>query len=645
MITPTYEYINLLYEQTLTERATTVRQQMDEDARAAYFDTKAVDFPTEIRNPVAIALRMPYDVVQRLKGILSRDPFIKIEPIGLSEKAQSLTSVMEAGTNALFEQLEREAPYNTVFSKIKEDQIIYGRAYGKLLYAPDHWASYNAWVKDSMPELSESAQKLDSAEDVVRALRKIDGEARDIKTLTLLPLALRHMSAPSTFPILGTTSEYLYLSKKRVKEIIVGLEDRIYEGAPILLQQYLEAPDDVARARLLMQEVDYIEYYSNTHFAYAIKGSVYGSDKAGEMIRCEEHGYRMNPVVEFVGDTTSDPEYPYMGMMYPIIGIARGMNDLMSQMFTNIRHWVWTTLFLESKMINPGDGVRPEPFDIAYGQINPMYEGEKFTSLSQLLGPLNLEVPQLWNFLRGLFSLMTLSPVLSGIAEGDVSAGYAINSLRQGALTRWGTLVNNYNRGRELLAQLALNIIKYRIGETVVVHTGLKGNSKRSIIELDPTDFPDKVFFNADYQLKLPVDLAANVQIARMATEMRGTRPPLMSDSWARALLEDEAPEQTEAEIMKQEWKYSPAAWAFFTQKVLEEAGIALAPSPEDEAAAMLEMGSMDLPPNARAAMQQYLGEQQGGLGQGLANAQGMQESMGGRAAGQSRQPGGPNLP
>lgn len=651
---PTFAYINALYEETLRETSTQTRVTMDTESREIYLDTSLVQFPENIKEPVKIALRMTFDVVQRLKGILSKEPFLKVVDIGLTEVAQKLTSTLEKGINALFEQLEKESPYSNVFDKVREDQIIYGRAYTSLMYSPDQWATYNAWVKEALPELQKEAQKLENTEDVLKALKKLNNDKTiETKSLSLLPLALRHKPAVNMYPISGTNgpSEYIYLGKKRVKDILEGLEDGTFESAPMLLERYNNQNDDAARARLLMTEVEYLEYYSSTYFAYILRGSIFGRGNKGELIRCEEHKYRMNPIIEWLGDSTSDIEHPYISMIYSIVGIARGMNDLMSQMMTNVRHWVWTTLFLKSDIMSPGEDTRQEAFPIAYGQINPLYKGEELESLSRLIGPLNVEIPTLWNFLRGLFSLMTLSPVLSGIAEGDVSAGYAINSLRQGALTRWGALVNNYNRSKEVLGQLALNIIKYRVGESVVIHTGLKGDSKRSVIELDPTEFPEKVFFQADYQLKLPVDLAANMQIARMGTEMRGSRPPLMPDSWARALLEDESPDQTESEIMKQEWKYTPEAWAFFTKKVLEQAGLALEPSPADQTSALLELQGMNLPESARAAMQKYAQGQSvlpnPGLGQGLANAQGAQESMGqgGRAAGQAVQPGGPQMP
>ena len=648
---PTYEYIVALWAEIENDSATQVRRAMDAEAKEIYFDTVAVDFPEDLSNPVKLCLRLVYDVMQRIKGVLSTEPKITLEDMGVSQVAQRLSRKIESGVNALFNQMEHEAPRRIVRPKIREDQIGVGRGYGKLMYAPDQWASYDAWVRDTLPELQSQAKKFETAEEVEKALKAIRGFEVDEKAYTLLPLAFRHIFAPSVYPVPGSVEEYIVFSRRRVKEILAGLDKGIYEGAPKLVEAYNRQSAGAARAQFEMQEVDFLEYYSDTHFAYIAKGGPYagwGENKSGELIRLEEHGYRMCPIVEFPGDTTSDPEHPYMGMFYPVIGIVKGLNDLMSQMFTNIRHWRWLTLFQQMKgVVNPGDdSERPKPYPIAIGKINPMYEGETLLSLANLIGPLNIEIPQLWGFLRDLFSEMTLAPVLAGIAAGGVTSGYPMALQRQNALTRWNNLVQNYNRGVERLAVLALNIIKYRVGESVVVHTGLAGESRKAIIELDPKEFPAHPMFYADYQLSLPVDKAAMMQLALQGTARRGEQPPLFDYIWGRELLEDENPLETEKRVLAQEWMQSPAMREFFTAEAVKEAGIALKPSAVDNSRAMLEMNGMgNIPPNMREAMMRYTsGRGQGVVPETLEAQEGM-GFPGGRVAGQAVQPGGPNLP
>lgn len=279
----------------------------------------------------------------------------------------------------------------------------------------------------------------------------------------------------------------------------------------------------------------------------------------------------------------------WKGPKNSIEGISKGLlelnqvaDEVMSQVFTNIRAKYWPSLVHkidpEHRAVGTGS---PKPLEIPEGQNVAIYKDEE---IEPIFKPVNDDsVPWFMDQVQGLIGRLGGSPVLFGVRQPGVETGYH-QSLQ---ITQSEHLDEKIEQHLSFGAiQRVTKILKHikamDMGKVWVHHSEIEPTGKRSgrWLFIDPKHLVPLPRLDAAVRRPRPVDFAASVRAAREASDDRGGKGPLMADATIREqLLNVEAPDIENRKIIEERAKREILDSGVIAQKVQERLNLLMAQS------------------------------------------------------------------
>lgn len=267
-----------------------------------------------------------------------------------------------------------------------------------------------------------------------------------------------------------------------------------------------------------------------------------------------------------------------------IMELSQAADEIMSQVFTNVRATYWPSLNYKMDPEARGFGVgmsRPEAPKIKEGQSIVSYINE---SIVPIFTPVD-DPKVFWIFdtiQQQIGRLGGGSALFGERAPGvDTGINQAIQQTQQESLDN--KQEQHLQAGAEeeaLIVSLHVLKINEPVEMVYVKDEKVKGAKRKSvkIAILDPKDLTPMPRFAAQVRKQGPTDLIAALRAFAMATDDRGGKGPAMSDETAReTLLAMGAPDVEYNKILIESQKRELIANGFITDKIGDQANVKLA--------------------------------------------------------------------
>ena len=269
------------------------------------------------------------------------------------------------------------------------------------------------------------------------------------------------------------------------------------------------------------------------------------------------------------------------GVAKGLLELGQGLDEVLSQVLTNVRAKYWPTMLQEFDAEARGidTGAAPAPVNIAEGQNLAIYKDEDVRPLFQPVD--DPMVPWLYDKLQDQMSRLGGSPVTFGQNIPGVETGYhqALQISQAEHLDE--KIEQHLSVGATNRARIMLQHIKaMNLGEVYVNHTELRKSGKRSgkYFKIDPDDLVPMPRMDAQVRRPRPVDFAANVRAAREASDEREGKGPLLSDDSIRSdILSLTAPDVEEHKVNVERQRRKIWESGIMDVKILEALNIKLA--------------------------------------------------------------------
>ena len=205
---------------------------------------------------------------------------------------------------------------------------------------------------------------------------------------------------------------------------------------------------EVLKDKKLTDEVEWMEYWDDTHYCYWANGTLVAQEGGGD--GPWEHRYGGNPYsFEFARQTgRKEPEKRARPLLEGLRGTIDKMDMLDSMRMTHIAQYIGSAWVVKSNSEDDIDvGLKP-------GDINQLLPDESIEPLHGGMQPIELD-ESLARF-QVLFERGTFPGTMFGEDPGRVVAGYAISLLNQSGQMRLGPMVNCMER---FLASMYSNVL------------------------------------------------------------------------------------------------------------------------------------------------------------------------------------------
>ena len=472
------------------------------------------------------------DFILRLKAIL-RGADLIVDAIDTTEEdAINRANVHQQDVlNAVFPRLEEENE-EEVTDMVVEDMLRFGYGGSFLLpWRSGPWADYP------------KRKAYDDDDGFLRA-----GES--FKRAARLPLLYRH--APSTGLMWDRDPQGRYCvfeSWDRPTAQVMG--------------QY-EIPDLVEQARERRpRTVRWTQVATDMEIAYFVGGA--GTASLGHHVRTITHKLGVNPYSLCFGETTSSkrPEEQYLSLLHFLEELIIQFDRLLSMRQTAIRIWAIPTVVLKLM----GD-VGTDPDDPGSSRINlrpggsiTLLPGEEISFLVWTGVEPGME--QQMALIRSLIQQHSLPSVLYGSVAASLTAGYAINSLIQAAMTRLKGLSRHLGTWRKHEVEVFRASVR-ALGENIYVFNGI--NEKKGLLKYSVSEAKEPLLLLVQHKPELPNDTAALIDLGARVTQ--GDDPFLPWDYFMEKILREPDVQRVQDKRDLQRFKREP----FWKQKTMEEA-------------------------------------------------------------------------
>lgn len=270
-----------------------------------------------------------------------------------------------------------------------------------------------------------------------------------------------------------------------------------------------------------------------------------------------------------------------------IEGVGKGLlelnqatDEILSQVFTNVRAKYWPTLLQEFDAEQRGydTGSPPNAVNIQEGQNFGIFKGEDIRPLFKPVDdPL---VGWLWDKFQDQMGRLGGSPVVFGQNTPGVDTGYhqALQITQAEHLDE--KIEQNLSDAAISRASLILRHIKVMdMGEVFshITEIGPTGKKQGHYYSINPNDLSPLPRMDAQVRKPRPVDLAASIRAAREASDERQGKGPLLSDDTIRAdLLSIQAPDIEQHKIDVETAKRKIIQSDVLTAKIMQYLSIKL---------------------------------------------------------------------
>ena len=173
------------------------RNDLWADLKQLKFGKHKIELADEFKSLLRNVVRVPYalnTVFQYTDGLLHDGVRYKVPVRSAGIEAARESQNVSRWLTAAMSRLEREAPYRHVVRRAVEDLVSYGECAGKVMLAPDNWASpprIGDYFEDGVTEETATpAQK-----------REYETRLRAYYAVRRLPVAWRHVRAADFFPV------------------------------------------------------------------------------------------------------------------------------------------------------------------------------------------------------------------------------------------------------------------------------------------------------------------------------------------------------------------------------------------------------------------------------------------------------------
>lgn len=468
-----------------------------------YFQRHSIPSPAGVPLTVIKSGLAP-EVVDRLQGLFTADPSYKVPLKGVSKGGQTAATKLEDWLNAMVRQATYESGEDT-WDLIIHDVLMYGVGACLVMIDPTPWKGMPPYQAPSELDTAEEAEAKFASNDRIEAWKKRNR----------VPILWRHVPGPSV--------HYM-----RDDNGLAEAFDITWRPCASIASSY---PDSQFARTWGAQRVDSLETiewapvfrWANRRFAATGIAPLMmfqddapnGQSWSGEhsfLREPWEHGLENEcPYVIIDGYVTGKrlPEERNLGVLHQVRQQIKDIDMLMSQKATAARMFAWPTPVLEMSAESPRTARgRPKGFKWRETEMIMLLPGEKLNFLLPEQGP---DIDEMINLLYRNIDRLTLASVAYGQAGQGVTSGYAISQLMQAMAGKFAPLEKHMRNGYERIGRLFLKAVA-TLNMDVPVYDRVKGKGYISIGPEDVGDYPPQI--EAKVKAEIEQDLNANAQAA-----------------------------------------------------------------------------------------------------------------------------------
>lgn len=546
-----------------------------------YFGDNDIARPSHI-NFQDVHLMVVNSSVSDIIGVMSQRPTLDVSEYSLNTKKIVKATNVENCMNALFPALEDDKD-DSIWLKILEDQVRFGRAYDILEYVPTRWAKQPQLTQYKNPDGSYRIEDYD--------------KARIRFALTArLPMQWRHLPARGCFAWFDDYGMQQFLSIEERAAVDVA---QSYNRPDLLedLYDFTTTPN---------MHVIFCQYWNRSYYAYWISKG-YASQTweqraqsglslltlantiGGEIVSKGPNIYGVIPVIETKSMSSTDlnPARKYRAPIDALIPLAVYLDQLAAQKGSAIRTYCWPTPFIKTVQKELGAALqtapigpegRPTPVNIVPGEILYLPQGQ---DVGWLVVP--QEGPDIDRQIELIQKHADEQRLPSALFNGTSQAnGYLYNSMMSAVMGKLSPLATNTKRAHKKRCELAFRILEIHSDDFYIYQEGSDASDAGNWVNIKPKDIMDwkaRYILKVNYDDQRPYDDAQEQATAAQMTQDRGQgMGPLLSDyTVLKDYLHVADPEAEMERRRIERIERSPVVDEFLSAKASIDAGITLA--------------------------------------------------------------------
>lgn len=527
---------------------------------------------------------------EKMSRYLYRPTLQVIPDNPLDDASRAKSTRVEDGINVGGYEIERRGG-GDIYNRVMRDALLLGMGVQRIIRGePAYWSDLvehdGAWIRHN----------LDPKNNPKPSKRYSDEERKEYKQNQGIPITKDYVPLEFFYPHYdGKNLAFSFELEETTKYSV--LNNPMYQnerGSEVLKNLNVGADGG------LDETVTIVQWANNEYHGYYLAGPGANSNKnkypritpntsmyRGGELQClyaYEHGIGRSIYNTYNGRfgawSTDNNEVERVGKA--LMELSQAADEILSQVFTNVRATYWPSLNYKMDPEARGFGVgmsRPEPPKIKEGQSIVSYINE---SIVPIFSPVD-DPKVFWIFdtIQQQIGRLGGGATLFGERAPGVDTGYnqAIQQTQQESLDN--KQEQNLQAGAEEEALIVALHVK-KIGEPVdMVYVDTDKKTKKKGVKyatLDPADLTPMPRFSAQVRKQGPTDLIAALRAFAMATDDRGGKGPAMSDETAREeLLAMGAPDVEYDKILIESQKRELIANGFITDKIGDQANVKLA--------------------------------------------------------------------
>lgn len=562
------------------------RNKFIKDMRAALSGNNPIEAPTSVQYKIRVI--HGYVMATLLNEKLSRyllRPVIQVIPEdGIDPEAMSKATRIEKAINLANYEIERKSD-GDVWSRVIADAHMLDEGVEKWLLSPQH-----AW-----PELTKNDREVEAGGDYENKY-PLGGESREAyKKRCGVPITKQYVPLEYFFPNYDGPNlvDSFEIAERTLISVLNNPLFRNEHGEEAFKNLPEPGPDGGYN-----QMVNIVEFVNNNCHAYYLAGPGQNARKwpkvepwthtfNGELKLLYKYEHETGRSLyncvggRFGGWKTSTNKIEGIGK--GLLELSQAIDDILSQIYTNVRAKYWPSLNFvldpEKRGYGPGTG-KPDAPVVKEGEPLVTFVGEQILPIFEPKDdPMTM---WLYDQIQGQISKMGGSSVLFGEKSPGVDTGYH-QALQQTAAESLDEKLEQHINMGATQGALILMLLAKSIGEKVWMHYTEPNprEKKRKVgkyVFLDPEDLTPIPQLDAQVRKQRPVDFLSALRAAREASDDRGGKGPLMSDARIRqSILTLDAPDEEEAAILVESQKRELLASGVFSAKIGDLVNIKLA--------------------------------------------------------------------
>ena len=468
-------------------------------------------------------------------------PLIQVVPEDESTEARATSSKLERALNIAFSEMERRSD-GDVWSRVVLDAITIDEGVERIERAPAAFWREVAIQKEN-GDWEFAFEQDESGVKITNALKKRLG----------LPIRSVYVPLENFYPIYeGPTNMESFETETRALRSV--LSNPLFAGSRGLLEAV--AGSEINNLKSQVTIVHYVNPVWHAYYAMAPGTAANNPTEAlfpnlmstelqavGQPILLHAYKHSLGTSIynctpgRFGGWKTATNRIE--GIAKGLLELNQNADEVMSQVFTNVRAKYWPTL---KQKINPdlrgysdtGTG-EPKPIVINEGQSLAMFTDE---DVEPLFAPVDdPAVPWIYDQIQSQLARLGGSPAVFGQNAPGVETGYHASLQITQAEHLDEKIEQHLSVGAAKRAELILRHVKEMNLGPVFVHateTRYDGKKQGIYCSIDPSDLSPLPRLDAQVRRPRPVDMAASIRAALEASSEREGKGPLLSDDTIR---------------------------------------------------------------------------------------------------------------